>query len=58
MHEQEDDAVDTSSKDPDDDITHPQKHDKSPEFAREFLLDAAAVIFKEQVVYGNQLLRK
>lgn len=27
----------------------PQKHAKTPELAREFLLDAAAVIFKEQV---------
>lgn len=27
----------------------PQKHAKSPELAREFLLDAAIVIFKEQV---------
>ncbi|KAJ0258336.1 Uncharacterized protein HA466_0071430 [Hirschfeldia incana] len=27
----------------------PQKHAKSPELAREFLLDAATVIFKEQV---------
>lgn len=29
--------------------TRPQKHAKSPELAREFLLDAATVIFKEQV---------
>lgn len=29
----------------------PQKHAKSPELAREFLLDAAMVIFKEQVCY-------
>ena len=29
----------------------PQKHAKSPELAREFLLDAATVIFKEQVCY-------
>jgi hypothetical protein len=29
---------------------HPQKHAKSPELAREFLLDAAAIIFKEQVL--------
>ena len=49
-HEQEDDVVDRDSNDPDGDIAHPQKHAKSPELAREFLLDAAAVIFKEQVV--------
>ena len=35
----------------DGDGSHPQKHAKSPELAREFLLDAAAVIFKEQVIY-------
>lgn len=29
--------------------TRPQKHAKSPELARDFLLDAATVIFKEQV---------
>lgn len=42
--------MDRDSNDPDGDIAHPQKHAKSPELAREFLLDAAAVIFKEQVV--------
>ncbi|ONM00559.1 hypothetical protein ZEAMMB73_Zm00001d030217 [Zea mays] len=47
--EDEDDVVDRDSNDPDGDIAHPQKHAKSPELAREFLLDAAAVIFKEQV---------
>ncbi|CAL4932588.1 unnamed protein product [Urochloa decumbens] len=47
--DQEDDAMDRDSNDPDADVTHPQKHAKSPELAREFLLDAAAVIFKEQV---------
>ncbi|WVZ57877.1 hypothetical protein U9M48_008212 [Paspalum notatum var. saurae] len=47
--EDEDDAMDRDSNDPDGDIAHPQKHAKSPELAREFLLDAAAVIFKEQV---------
>jgi len=63
MHEQEDDAMDRDINDPDGDVAHPQKHAKSPELAREFLLDAAAVIFKEQVVYGtgyivtNHLLR-
>ncbi|XP_062206051.1 uncharacterized protein LOC133907937 [Phragmites australis] len=47
--EDEDDAIDRDGNDPDSDATHPQKHAKSPELAREFLLDAAAVIFKEQV---------
>jgi hypothetical protein len=47
--EDEDDAMDR-------DGVHPQKHAKSPELAREFLLDAAAVIFKEQVVYIMQFL--
>jgi hypothetical protein len=30
--------------------SHTQKHAKSPELAREFLLDAASVTFKEQVL--------
>ncbi|KAM0852284.1 hypothetical protein ACQ4PT_051846 [Festuca glaucescens] len=45
----EDDAMDRDGNDPDGDGLHPQKHAKSPELAREFLLDAATVIFKEQV---------
>ncbi|KAL5218717.1 hypothetical protein ABZP36_019401 [Zizania latifolia] len=47
--EDEDDAMDRDGNDLDGDGSHPQKHAKSPELAREFLLDAAAVIFKEQV---------
>ncbi|XP_006649664.1 uncharacterized protein LOC102708504 [Oryza brachyantha] len=47
--EDEDDAMDRDGADLDGDGLHPQKHAKSPELAREFLLDAAAVIFKEQV---------
>ncbi|KAK3153450.1 hypothetical protein QOZ80_2BG0173060 [Eleusine coracana subsp. coracana] len=47
--EDEDDVMDRDGNDPDSDAAHPQKHAKSPELAREFLLDAAAVIFKEQV---------
>ncbi|XP_062200407.1 uncharacterized protein LOC133903072 [Phragmites australis] len=47
--EDEEDAMDRDGNDPDGDAAHPQKHAKSPELAREFLLDAAAVIFKEQV---------
>lgn len=41
--------MDRDGNDLDGDGLHPQKHAKSPELAREFLLDAAAVIFKEQV---------
>ncbi|KAG2563295.1 hypothetical protein PVAP13_8KG314226 [Panicum virgatum] len=48
--EDEDDAMDRDGNDFDSDGSHPQKHAKSPELAREFLLDAAAVIFKEQVL--------
>ncbi|XP_066396707.1 uncharacterized protein [Miscanthus floridulus] len=47
--EDEDDAMDRDGNDFDGDGAHPQKHAKSPELAREFLLDAAAVIFKDQV---------
>ncbi|OQU92948.1 hypothetical protein SORBI_3001G445100 [Sorghum bicolor] len=47
--EDEDDAMERDGNDFDGDGAHPQKHAKSPELAREFLLDAAAVIFKEQV---------
>nr|CAB3496564.1 unnamed protein product [Digitaria exilis] len=47
--EDEDDAMDRDGNDFDGEGSHPQKHAKSPELAREFLLDAAAVIFKEQV---------
>lgn len=47
--EDEDDAMERDENDLDGDGSHPQKHAKSPELAREFLLDAAAVIFKEQV---------
>jgi hypothetical protein len=50
-NEQEDDAMDRDGNDFDGGF-HPQKHAKSPELAREFLLDAAAIIFKEQVL-GN-----
>jgi hypothetical protein len=48
--------MDRDGNDTDVDGVHPQKHAKSPELAREFLLDAAAVIFKEQVVYIMQFL--
>lgn len=42
--------MDRDGNDFDSDGSHPQKHAKSPELAREFLLNAAAVIFKEQVL--------
>ncbi|XP_073105334.1 uncharacterized protein [Elaeis guineensis] len=47
--EEDDDAMDKDGNEPTGDKNRPQKHANSPELAREFLLDAAAVIFKEQV---------
>ncbi|KAI3826345.1 hypothetical protein L1987_00392 [Smallanthus sonchifolius] len=47
--EEGDDSVDKDGNELDGECSHPQKHAKSPELAREFLLDAATVIFKEQV---------
>ncbi|CAL4921662.1 unnamed protein product [Urochloa decumbens] len=47
--EDEDDAMDRDGNDFNADGSHPQKHATSPELAKEFLLDAAAMIFKEQV---------
>ncbi|ESQ52920.1 hypothetical protein EUTSA_v10016161mg [Eutrema salsugineum] len=48
--EEEDEVmVDKDGNELDGECPRPQKHAKSPELAREFLLDAAAVIFKEQV---------
>ncbi|KAJ6848170.1 uncharacterized protein M6B38_272975 [Iris pallida] len=47
--EEDDDAMDKDGNELDGDGSRPQKHAKSPELAREFLLDAATVIFKEQV---------
>ncbi|KAK1394396.1 hypothetical protein POM88_013452 [Heracleum sosnowskyi] len=40
--------MDKDGNDLDGDCSRPQKHAKSPELAREFLLDVATVIFKEQ----------
>ncbi|TVU14759.1 hypothetical protein EJB05_38295 [Eragrostis curvula] len=48
--EDEDVAMNRDGNDLDGDGSHAQKHAKSPELAREFLLDSAAVIFKEKVV--------
>lgn len=45
-----DDDIDKDGIELDGDGSRPQKHAKSPELAREFLLDAATVIFKEQVL--------
>ncbi|XP_057509320.1 LOW QUALITY PROTEIN: uncharacterized protein LOC130791970 [Actinidia eriantha] len=47
--EEEDDSMDKDGNEMDGECSRPQKHAKSPELAREFLLDAATVIFKEQV---------
>ncbi|XP_075511364.1 uncharacterized protein LOC142547135 [Primulina tabacum] len=47
--EEDDDSEDKDGNELDSDCSRPQKHAKSPELAREFLLDAATVIFKEQV---------
>ncbi|XP_039021681.1 uncharacterized protein LOC120153886 [Hibiscus syriacus] len=47
--EEDDDSMDKDGNDVDGECFRPQKHAKSPELAREFLLDAATVIFKEQV---------
>ncbi|KAL9240177.1 hypothetical protein vseg_014425 [Gypsophila vaccaria] len=47
--EEDDDSIDKDGNDMDAECSRPQKHAKSPELAREFLLDAATVIFKEQV---------
>ncbi|KAJ1432854.1 hypothetical protein SESBI_06394 [Sesbania bispinosa] len=47
--EEDDDLMDKDGNELDGECSRPQKHAKSPELAREFLLDAATVIFKEQV---------
>ncbi|KAJ4979503.1 hypothetical protein NE237_010283 [Protea cynaroides] len=47
--EEDDDSMDKDGNELDGENSRPQKHAKSPELAREFLLDAATVIFKEQV---------
>ncbi|KAI3798351.1 hypothetical protein L1987_33622 [Smallanthus sonchifolius] len=47
--EEDDDSMDNEGNELDGECSRPQKHAKSPELAREFLLDAATVIFKEQV---------
>ncbi|XP_027365784.1 uncharacterized protein DDB_G0283697-like isoform X2 [Abrus precatorius] len=47
--EDDDDLMDKDGNELEGECSRPQKHAKSPELAREFLLDAATVIFKEQV---------
>ncbi|XP_047972042.1 uncharacterized protein LOC125214879 [Salvia hispanica] len=47
--EEDDDSLDKDGNELDGECSRPQKHAKSPALAREFLLDAATVIFKEQV---------
>ncbi|KAI3446397.1 hypothetical protein Pfo_003062 [Paulownia fortunei] len=47
--EEDDDSMERDGNELDGECSRPQKHAKSPELAREFLLDAATVIFKEQV---------
>ncbi|MCD7454913.1 hypothetical protein HAX54_026508 [Datura stramonium] len=47
--EEDEDSMDKDGNELDGECSRPQKHAKSPELAREFLLDAATVIFKEQV---------
>ncbi|KAL6522368.1 hypothetical protein OROMI_031640 [Orobanche minor] len=47
--EEDDDSMDKDGNEIDGECSRPQKHAKSPELAREFLVDAATVIFKEQV---------
>ncbi|XP_010516447.1 PREDICTED: uncharacterized protein LOC104792098 isoform X2 [Camelina sativa] len=47
--EEDEEMMDKDGNELDGECSRPQKHAKSPELAREFLLDAATVIFKEQV---------
>ncbi|KAF5747733.1 hypothetical protein HS088_TW05G00460 [Tripterygium wilfordii] len=49
--EEDDDSTDKDGNEIDGECSRPQKHAKSPELAREFLLDAATVIFKEQACF-------
>ena len=49
--------MDKDGNELDGECSRPQKHAKSPELAREFLLDAATVIFKEQAcLYSCNML--
>lgn len=46
---QDEESVDKDGNEIEGEASRPQKHAKSPELARDFLLDTATVIFKEQV---------
>ncbi|KZV37916.1 hypothetical protein F511_12198 [Dorcoceras hygrometricum] len=56
--EEDDDSDDKDGNELDSDCSRPQKHAKSPELAREFLLDAATVIFKEQASFREGTARQ
>ncbi|KAI4341282.1 hypothetical protein MLD38_026022 [Melastoma candidum] len=47
--EEDDDSMDKDKDELDGECSRPRKHAKSPELAREFLLDAAMTIFEEQI---------
>ncbi|CAO2822118.1 unnamed protein product, partial [Amaranthus hypochondriacus] len=47
--EADDESVDTVGNDLDGEHPRPQRHAKTPEHAQQFLLDAATIVFKEQV---------
>jgi hypothetical protein len=47
--EEDEESVDKDGNEIEGEASRPQKHAKSPELARDFLLDTATVIFKEQV---------
>jgi hypothetical protein len=47
--EEDEESVDKDGNEIEGEGSRPQKHAKSPELARDFLLDTATVIFKEQV---------
>ncbi|KAM1079327.1 hypothetical protein ACFX13_014410 [Malus domestica] len=56
--EEDDDSMDKDGNELDGECSRPQKHAKSPELAREFLLDAATVIFKEQACSVEKAFRE
>jgi len=56
MYSQDDDSIDKDGNELDGECARPQKHAKSPELAREFLLDAATVIFKEQACLDSNII--
>ncbi|KAM1638840.1 hypothetical protein ACFXTN_008204 [Malus domestica] len=56
--EEDDDSMDKDGNELDGECSRPQKHAKSPELARDFLLDAATVIFKEQACSVEKAFRE